>query len=95
MEKLSYALGMVIGHNLKDMNVSNLNTTDFAQAVADVMSGTDTQLTAAEAQQIVQKFLQEAQEEASNVARSEEKPSWPKMPRRRMLSFCPADCNIR
>lgn len=71
MEKLSYALGMVIGHNLKDMNVSNLNTTDFAQAVADVMSGTDTQLTAAEAQQIVQKFLQEAQEEASNVARSE------------------------
>ena len=30
MEKLSYALGMVIGHNLKSMNVTSLNAADFA-----------------------------------------------------------------
>ncbi len=71
MEKLSYALGMVIGHNLKGMNVTNLNSADFAQAVADVLAGEKTVLTDDEAQTTVSTFLQQQQEEQSKVARAE------------------------
>ena len=39
MEKLSYALGMVIGHNLKGMGVKNLSSADFARAIDSVMQG--------------------------------------------------------
>ena len=71
MEKLSYALVMVIGHNLKGMNVTNLNSADFAQAVADVLAGEKTALTDDEAQTTVSTFLQQQQEEQSKAARAE------------------------
>lgn len=58
MEKLSYALGMVIGHNLKSMNVTNLNAADFAAAVSDVLEGKNTNINDAEAQQIVSTFIE-------------------------------------
>ena len=71
MEKLSYALGMVIGHNFKGLNVTNLNSADFAQAVADVLAGEKTALTDDEAQTTVSTFLQQQQEEQSKAARAE------------------------
>ena len=61
MEKLSYALGMVIGHNLKSMNVTSLNAADFAAAVSDVLEGKNTNIKDAEAQQIVSTFIQPPQ----------------------------------
>ena len=36
MDKTSYALGMGIGRQLKDMGADKLNLDDFAQALADV-----------------------------------------------------------
>ena len=33
MEKLSYALGLLIGHNLKGMNIDGLVTAEFTRAV--------------------------------------------------------------
>ena len=61
MEKLSYALGMVIGHNLKNMSVNEINAADFAAAVSDVLAGNTTKIDDAEAQQIVNTFLQKQQ----------------------------------
>ena len=69
MEKLSYALGLVIGHNLNGMGVQNINNADFAQAVADVLAGNPTALTDAEAQKIVTDFLQKQEEEKGKEAR--------------------------
>ena len=69
MDKLSYALGLVIGHNLNGMGVKNIGNADFAQAVADVLSGNPTALTDAEAQQIVTEFLQKQEEEKGKEAR--------------------------
>lgn len=69
MDKLSYALGLVIGHNLNGMGVKNIDNADFAQAVADVLSGNTTALTDAEAQQIVTEFLQKQEEEKGKEAR--------------------------
>lgn len=71
MDKLSYALGMVIGHNLKEMGVDNLNGADFAQAVADVLSGAATSLTNVEAQQTVTTYLQAQEAEKGKAAREE------------------------
>ena len=39
MEKLSYALGMIIGQNLKNMGVADLHNARFAKAVEDVIKG--------------------------------------------------------
>ncbi len=70
MEKLSYAFGMIIAHNLKGMNVENLSVADFSQAVADVIGGKTTALTDAEAQQFVQTYLQQQQEAQSKQLRA-------------------------
>ena len=69
MDKLSYALGLVIGHNLKEMGVDNLNGADFAQAVADVLAGNATTMTNVEAQQIVATYMQEKEAEKGKAAR--------------------------
>ena len=69
MEKLSYALGMVIGHNLKNMSVNEINAADFAAAVSDVLAGNTTKIDDAEAQQIVNTFLQKQQEEMGKAVR--------------------------
>lgn len=71
MEKLSYALGMIIGHNLKGMNIEGLNTQEFAQAVADVIDGKETRLGDIEAQTLVQKYMQEKEAEQSKALRAE------------------------
>lgn len=71
MDKLSYAFGMIIGHNLKGMAVKNLCGTDFAQAVSDVLEGNPTALADSEAQQIVTTYLQEQEAGKGKAAREE------------------------
>lgn len=61
MDKVSYALGMSIGHQLQQMNATELNIDDFAQAVKDVFAG-KAELTDANAQVAVQTFFQEKAE---------------------------------
>lgn len=69
MDKISYALGMVIGHNLRSMGVDNLSTADFSGAIDAIIAGNKTELTDQEAQITVQQFLQKKEEEASRAAR--------------------------
>ena len=71
MKNLSYALGMIIGHNLKGMNIEGLEVSEFAQAVADVIEGKETRLGDVEAQTLVQKYMQEKEAEQSKVLRAE------------------------
>ena len=69
MNKLSYALGMVIAENLKGLGANNVDTTDFAKAVADVLAGKSTELTPIEAQTTVQEFMQKQEAERSKFMR--------------------------
>ncbi len=71
MKNLSYALGMIIGHNLKGMNIEGLEVSEFAQAVADVIEGKETRLGDIEAQTLVQKYMQEKEAEQSKALRAE------------------------
>ena len=70
MDKVSYALGIGIGHQLANMGGSELNIDDFAQAVKDVLQGKELKIKSSEAQQIVQNFFAE-QEKKINRQRQE------------------------
>jgi FKBP-type peptidyl-prolyl cis-trans isomerase FklB len=70
MDKVSYALGIGIGHQLANMGGQALNIDDFAQAVKDVLGGNELKIKSSEAQQIVQAFFAE-QEEKINKQRQE------------------------
>ena len=70
MDKVSYALGIGIGHQLANMGGQELNIDDFAQAVKDVLGGKELKIKSSEAQKIVQEFFV-AQEEKINKQRQE------------------------
>ena len=69
MEKLSYALGLIIGNNLKGMNIEGLITGEFTRAVEQVLNGEKLEMTEVPAQGLVQEFLREQQEAAGKAAR--------------------------
>ena len=69
MEKLSYALGLIIGNNLKGMNIEGLITSEFTRAVEQVLNGEKLEMTEVQAQGLVQEFLREQQEAAGKAAR--------------------------
>lgn len=71
MQKLSYALGMIIGQNLRSMNIENLDTTEFAKAAATVLAGERPEITMMQAQGLVQEFMEKKQEEEGRVVREE------------------------
>lgn len=70
MDKLSYALGIDIGSQLAGMGAKELNIDDFAQAIKDVISGSELKVDNAEAQTLVQNFFQE-QEAKQQAAAAE------------------------
>ena len=70
MDKVSYALGMSIGHQLQQMNATELNIDDFAKAIKDVFAA-NAQMTDAEAQAAVQTFFQQKAEEQAKAAKAE------------------------
>ena len=59
MDKVSYALGLGIGSQLKSMGADSLNIDDFAQAIKDTISGAELKFSHKESQQIVQEFFKE------------------------------------
>ncbi len=71
MDKLSYALGMGIGQQLAQMGARDLNVTDFAQSIRDILDGVEPKISHREAQQIVQQYFAQ-QEEKLNKERLEQ-----------------------
>lgn len=61
MDKLSYALGIGIGTQLREMGATNLNIDDFAQAIKDAIAGKKLKVDNKEAQTLVNNFFAEQQ----------------------------------
>ncbi len=59
MDKISYALGLGIGQQLKSMNVENFSLEDFTASIADVMTGSETQMSAREAQALLNDYFEQ------------------------------------
>ncbi len=63
MDKLSYALGHNIGHQLIGMGLQkSLNVDDYAAAVRDVLEGRPTQMGDAEVHQVLEHYFSELEE---------------------------------
>ncbi len=59
MDKLSYALGLGIGQQLRQMGLKDvLSIDDFAASITDVLQGNELKVSNTEAQDIVQSFFQ-------------------------------------
>lgn len=70
MDKLSYALGLGIGQQLKQMGLNaSLVIEDFAASIIDVLQDKDLKISNQEAQVIVNAFFQKMEEE-QNVAKA-------------------------
>lgn len=71
MDKLSYALGLGIGQQLKQMGLKeNLVIADFAASIQDVLEDNDLKVSHQEGQQIVNSFFSEL-EKKQNAAKTE------------------------
>ena len=73
MDKISYALGLGIGHQLKNMGIENFSVEDFAQSIKDVMEDKATAMTSQEAQALLNTYFQEKQKAESQKAISDGK----------------------
>lgn len=63
MDKLSYALGLGIGQQLKQMGLKDsLKIEDFAQSITDVLNDNELKISNAEAQALVNSYFQEMEE---------------------------------
>ena len=71
MNKLSYALGLGIGRQLAQMEAEDLNIDDFSQAIKDILTGKEPQVSDQEAQKLVTTFFEE--QEAKQRAAAAEK----------------------
>lgn len=57
MEKISYALGMGIGQQLKSMNIDGFDINEFTRSIGDVLEGRTTEMTAREAQEMLNGYF--------------------------------------
>ena len=68
MDKISYALGLGIGRQLKSMGIDNFNVQDFTRSICDVLSDGDLQLSHREAQLLLSDYFDRKQKEQSKDA---------------------------
>lgn len=61
MDKISYALGLSIAHNLKNAGIEKLEINSFKQAVEDIFESKETSITTNEAQQILNEYFNNLQ----------------------------------
>lgn len=71
MNKISYALGLGIGQQLKSMNIENFSVEDFAQSISDVMAGRETAISSREAQDMLNEYFQQKEREQAQSAIAE------------------------
>ncbi len=71
MDNISYALGLNIGLNFKDLGATDIDLDDFIAAMKDVFSGAKPKMEIADAQALIQDYLRKKNEEKSKTARKE------------------------
>lgn len=73
MDKVSYALGLSLGNNLKNNGIVQLDYEKLAKGIADVLEGNPTEISAKDAQTIISDYFQTLQEKTSAGALNEGK----------------------
>ncbi|MDE6009867.1 MAG: FKBP-type peptidyl-prolyl cis-trans isomerase [Muribaculaceae bacterium] len=73
MDKLSYAWGMAMGMQLKAMGVKELQYDSFKDGVKVAFDGGTPEMSAEEAQQLINEYLEDMQKKATEAAQAEAK----------------------
>ena len=73
MNKISYALGLGIGQQLKSMNIEDFSIEDFSKSISDVMSGKEPAISSREAQAMLNEYFQKKEKEQAQSAIAEGK----------------------
>lgn len=73
MNKISYALGLGIAHQLKSMGIEDFSVEDFSQSVSDVLADKIPAMTNREAQELLNDYFQKKQKEEAEKAIAEGK----------------------
>jgi FKBP-type peptidyl-prolyl cis-trans isomerase FklB len=73
MNKISYALGLGIGQQLKSMNIEGFSIEEFSRSISDVMAGRPTDMSAREAQVMLNDYFTKQQAEQAGKAKDEGK----------------------
>lgn len=73
MNKISYALGLGIAHQLKSMGIEDFSVKDFSQSVSDVLADKTPAMTNREAQELLNDYFQKKQKEEAEKAIAEGK----------------------
>ena len=73
MNKISYALGLGIGQQLKSMNIEDFSIDDFSKSISDVMSGKEPAISSREAQAMLNEYFQKKEKEQAQSAIAEGK----------------------
>ena len=67
MDKISYALGLGIGQQIKSMNIESFCIEDFARSIKDVIEGKETAFSSREAQMMLQEYFTKKQKEEAQA----------------------------
>ncbi len=67
MDKISYALGLGIGQQIKSMNIENFSIEDFTKSISDVIEGKETAFSSREAQMMLQEYFTHKQKEEAQA----------------------------
>lgn len=67
MDKLSYALGLSMGHNFIGSGIKELKYADFAEGVKAVYEGEEKKMTFDEAKQIINEYFTNLEKEAAEA----------------------------
>lgn len=73
MNKISYALGLGIGQQLKSMNIEGFSIEEFSRSISDVMEGRPTDMSAREAQVMLNDYFTKQQAAQAGKAKDEGK----------------------
>jgi len=73
MEKVSYALGLSLGNNLKNSGIDSLDYAKLAKGIEDILEQKAPEMEVQEAQAIISEFFQALQEKASEATVNEGK----------------------
>ena len=67
MDKISYALGLGIGQQIKSMNIENFSIEDFTKSISDVLEDRQTAFSSREAQIMLQEYFTKKQKEEAQA----------------------------
>ena len=73
MNKISYALGLGIGQQLKSMHIEDFSLEEFSRSIKDVIEGNPTEMSAREAQVLLNDYFAKQQDSQASKAKAEGK----------------------